>query len=383
MELLKNLQFIFQSILVFQCAVFAVFLLIPGKGNRTGNIFFALMLIFMGLITFGGILINQAEPGEVTDVGTVILFYFLFPFQYLWIPFFYLYTLTLTRHSFRFQKKHLIHFIPFGVIFIRVLIFVPLNRPVLIEKVMAPDLFYSFESDLYYIFEYVQFYFYTIVSIHVISRFRKQVKEIHSSISRTGLFWLSNVLYVILIWKSLKLFGVLLVMMNRMSAIYITIYILAGLLFIVFLSIMFLRGVNYPGVFLYVDEKQKGRKYEKTILPEELKEKYSAILTRHMEIEKPYLDPDLNLKILSDHLNIPLHHLSQVINSTFGQNYYDFINSYRIRESIRLLDEDISGTKTILEILYETGFNSKSVFNTFFKKYTKLTPTQYRKQHHS
>jgi len=216
----------------------------------------------------------------------------------------------------------------------------------------------------------------------LISRFRKQVKEIHSSISRIGLSWLSNVLYVIIIWKSSKLLGVLLVIMNCMSTIYITIYIIAGLLFIVFLSIMFLRGINYPGVFLFADEKTPGKKYEKTILSDELKEKYSVILTQHMDNEKPYLDPDLNLKMLSDQVNIPLHHLSQVINSKFGQNYYDFINSYRIRESMRLLNEDVSGRKTILEILYETGFNSKSVFNTFFKKYTNLTPTQYRKQRH-
>jgi len=341
------------------------------------------MLIFMGLITFGGILINQAEFAEVTERSTVIIFYFLFPFQYLWIPFIYLYTLTLTRHSFRFQKKHLIHFLPFGLIFIRVLLFVSWNSPEKIEKVMTPDLFHSFESIIYYVFEYVQFYFYTIASIFLIGRFRKQIKEIHSSINRIGLFWLSYVLYVIIIWKSSKLLGVLLVMTHRMSAIYITIYIIAGLMFIVFLSIMFLRGINYPGVFLFTDEKQPGRKYEKTILSEELKEKYSAILTRHMENKKPYLDPDLNLKILSDQVNIPLHHLSQVINSTFGQNYYDFINSYRIKESIRLLNDDVSGTKTILEILYETGFNSKSVFNTFFKKYTNLTPTQYRKQRNS
>jgi len=214
----------------------------------------------------------------------------------------------------------------------------------------------------------------------VIGQFRKQIKEIHSSINRIGLFWLSNVLYVIITWKTLKLVGVILVMTNLISAVFITVYILVGLLFIIFLSIMFLRGINYPSVFFYTDEKQPGKKYEKTILSEELREKYGAILTRYMENEKPYLDPDLNLRTLSNQVNIPSHHLSQVINSKFGQNYYDFINSYRIKESIRLLNEDVSGAKTILEILYETGFNSKSVFNTFFKKYTNPTPTQFRQQ---
>jgi AraC-like DNA-binding protein len=63
-----------------------------------------------------------------------------------------------------------------------------------------------------------------------------------------------------------------------------------------------------------------------------------------------------------------------------GQNFYDFINRHRIDEASRLLTNPADEKITILEVLYEVGFNSKSSFNTLFKKYTGLTPTEFRKK---
>ena len=70
-------------------------------------------------------------------------------------------------------------------------------------------------------------------------------------------------------------------------------------------------------------------------------------------------------------------YLSHVINASFNQNFRDFINSYRIEESkSRLVQDDMN----ILNIAYEVGFNSKSAFNTAFKKFTGMTPKEYRKK---
>jgi len=63
-----------------------------------------------------------------------------------------------------------------------------------------------------------------------------------------------------------------------------------------------------------------------------------------------------------------------------GQNFYDFINRYRILEAKQLLTNPKDPKITVLEVLYEVGFNSKSSFNTLFKKYTGLTPTEFRKK---
>jgi len=72
-------------------------------------------------------------------------------------------------------------------------------------------------------------------------------------------------------------------------------------------------------------------------------------------------------------LSLPL---SQIINESKNINFYDYVNSYRISEAKDLLSSNCD--KTILEILYEVGFNSKSAFNTAFKKFTSVTPSKYK-----
>jgi AraC-like DNA-binding protein len=71
--------------------------------------------------------------------------------------------------------------------------------------------------------------------------------------------------------------------------------------------------------------------------------------------------------------------LSVLINQNLHQHFFDFINEYRINAAKEILRNPSKKEFTILEILYEAGFNSKYSFNTAFKKHTGLTPTQFRK----
>ncbi|MDZ7724783.1 MAG: helix-turn-helix domain-containing protein [candidate division KSB1 bacterium] len=92
-----------------------------------------------------------------------------------------------------------------------------------------------------------------------------------------------------------------------------------------------------------------------------------------------YLNPDLTFEHLSEMTHIPLRSLSEVLNRTLNQNFYEFINSYRIQEAISMFSDPSARHSTILETLYSVGFNSKSSFNHFFKKSTGMTPSQYRR----
>ena len=96
--------------------------------------------------------------------------------------------------------------------------------------------------------------------------------------------------------------------------------------------------------------------------------------------QKPYLNPDLNLDNLAETLSIPTRNLSQIINVAFNQNFFDFISDYRIHEARRVLSDPAYKKQTILDILYEVGFNSKSSFNQLFKKKTGMTPSEFRKK---
>jgi len=72
--------------------------------------------------------------------------------------------------------------------------------------------------------------------------------------------------------------------------------------------------------------------------------------------------------------------LSQVINENIGKSFFDFVNEYRVRETKKALADSRSEQFSILGIAMDAGFNSKSAFYTAFKKYTGMTPSQFKEQ---
>jgi len=113
-------------------------------------------------------------------------------------------------------------------------------------------------------------------------------------------------------------------------------------------------------------------------------EKYDAIVSRlkdYMQQNKPFLDPYLSVETLAGQINLPSSELSLTINRVIGQHFFDFVNLYRVNLAAEMLIANEQQSKTVLEILYEVGFNSKSSFNTAFKKHLLMTPSQYRKSH--
>ena len=93
--------------------------------------------------------------------------------------------------------------------------------------------------------------------------------------------------------------------------------------------------------------------------------------------ERIYLDEELTLLKLSKLLMLTPHQLSKILSSKKEMNFRTLINSYRIQESMHLMS--IFPEKTILQIALESGFNSKSSFNSVFMKFSGMTPSDYRK----
>ena len=101
-------------------------------------------------------------------------------------------------------------------------------------------------------------------------------------------------------------------------------------------------------------------------------------VTEVMETDKIYQEPELTLQQLADKLQYPYYQVSQAINDGMNKNFYDLVNNYRIEEAKRLLLDPKNLNYTVLSVGFEAGFNSKTTFNTVFKKFTGLTPTEYR-----
>jgi len=99
-----------------------------------------------------------------------------------------------------------------------------------------------------------------------------------------------------------------------------------------------------------------------------------------MENEKAYQETELSLQSLAEKLGCPPYQVSQAINDGMNKNFYDLVNSYRVEEAKRLLLQPKNRNYTVLAVGFEAGFNSKTTFNTVFKKFTGLTPTDFRER---
>jgi AraC-like DNA-binding protein len=104
-------------------------------------------------------------------------------------------------------------------------------------------------------------------------------------------------------------------------------------------------------------------------------------LRNYMKNKKPYMNPELRLSDLSRELDIPAHKLSQVINTMADQNFFEFVNSYRVKEVKKRLPKTEYEHLTMAGIAEECGFNSSASFYRVFKQQTQMTPSQFLEQH--
>jgi len=119
-------------------------------------------------------------------------------------------------------------------------------------------------------------------------------------------------------------------------------------------------------------------KYKTSTLSTEQKEIILSKLKQLMENEKPFLNPSFSLPDLADKLRISIHQLSQAINEGLSKTFFELVAEYRVGEAKHLLIDQPN--IKIEEIAEQVGYNSKSSFNTVFKKITGKTPSEFRTQ---
>jgi len=169
------------------------------------------------------------------------------------------------------------------------------------------------------------------------------------------------------------------------------------LLYISLVAVLFLIGFDTIKSFKHLKDSQdnwvelpptldlssSSAKYAKSALNSEASLQIKDQLLQYMQEHKPYLATQLRIKQLSEQTNIPSHHISQVINELLGQNFYEFVNSFRVNEAAKILNNPKFEHFTYEAIGFEVGFNSKSAFYKAFKKEFNTTPAQYAKQSES
>ncbi|WP_310555865.1 helix-turn-helix domain-containing protein [Flavobacterium sp.] len=234
---------------------------------------------------------------------------------------------------------------------------------------------------------HIQFFIYFIAVFIILKKAKKLYLENYAGTNINSYNWLFQftivltILYLIALFKNIFKFS---------DYSNISEWIKVGLLILqLFIICWYLfKALNNPNLFRNIDSKLKlvsdivlEIKNNNQVMAIE-KEFNSTLLKlqNYMIEKKPYLNPSITIQNISDDIEIPVRDLSLLINHKLGQHFFDFINTYRIENAMKILKDSTKKEETVLEILYEVGFNSKSSFNTAFKKYTGTTPTSYRKQ---
>lgn len=121
------------------------------------------------------------------------------------------------------------------------------------------------------------------------------------------------------------------------------------------------------------------QKYAKSGLAKKDSYKIKTLLEEFIDTQKPYLNPELTIGKLANDLNVSQNHLSQTINEHFKQNFFTYINFHRVNYVKELIKKGESKNMSLLGLAFESGFSSKSSFNSVFKKITTQTPNEYKK----
>ncbi|MCU0844940.1 MAG: helix-turn-helix domain-containing protein [Spirochaetes bacterium] len=143
--------------------------------------------------------------------------------------------------------------------------------------------------------------------------------------------------------------------------------------------IYFLFKNRFPDFFKLFVREMKQTRYKRTIIKGIDQRAVNERLTELMDQEKLYRDMDLRMKDVAGRLLVTPHQFSQLVNESIKMDFRNYVNTYRVREAMRLLVENHE--RSIITICFEVGFSSKTSFNVTFKKMTGLSPKEYREKH--
>ncbi|MFD2523531.1 helix-turn-helix domain-containing protein [Emticicia soli] len=364
---------------VVQGFFLAFFFLTTKKGNKVAHRYLGLFLFSMAFA------ITEVLLGYTNyTFQTLYLVDMAEPLNFTVAPLSFLYIQTYITE--RFTKSQLLHFIPFFAYLIYMsVLFYPLP-----DTHHYNSYLYAFhpemtrvhcdytEKEWYYFFKhhvndlmFAHMVVYTLASFYIVFKaFKKEGLKLSSN-QHTKLSWARN--------QSVSLASIVVIFLvvKRTFIHDLGDHILAGHITLIIYAISF--SVISRSKFFHDEQQVKPtKKYEKSSLTSDIQDNTLSKLTELMETEKPFLNASFSLPTLAKMLAISPHHLSQILNEKIGQSFFDYIAAYRIREAQQLLSSPENAHIKIEEIAEMVGYNSKSAFNTSFKKIVGQTPSQFR-----
>jgi len=367
--------------------------------TRYGYWFLTLLFLSIALI-FADTSLNYLDVYEVHPALTL----FIEPLLFVFAPLIYLSVTYLTSPDKRVPLKIVFHFIPY-------LLVTGLYAFAYLKDSGGTQIANDADDQAVEIFLlllfFIHLFIYLYASIRKLKRHRLTLPLFVSNLSDNDYHWLYKVILGL----------------SFLSAISFAEVVFDQLHIPFYFSIFYLIAFYYIGiqiarqkdVFPFTSEQRAGvsdlisvqsadmkasitpewvefSKEEKDKSPDELSSVRRAVIAEEaiahcrdrllhlMESEKPYLDSDITLPRLAKLLDLTTYQTSYLINSCFNENFYLFINRYRLEKCKQMFTDPSCNHLSILGVAFEAGFNSKTTFNTAFKKATGLSPKEFRQK---
>ncbi|WP_299365857.1 AraC family transcriptional regulator [Winogradskyella sp.] len=360
---------------IFQGFITSTLLFITKKNSKS-NRFLALGLFSFCLLSTKPLL-HTLSLWETHFFG-----YFPNALELAVAPLFFFYVKSLFTPTFRFKNKHWLHFLPFFIsqayaffVYFSVLQTEDNSK----KKSIADDLFFNEVKQLDEYILLIATVLYLYQAFHLQKNYKKWLDDNTSDNQLPDFKWLKQLLQLFGFTALFLLIGRILSLLTTYEPIWFADY------FWKFLNLYIAFLIYYLGLKGYLQPHYSFPEIETTEKETVSTVNYSNSanhqkIERAMKEDKIFLNTQLSLQALANHLGLPQREVSQIINQYFKTNFRDFINHYRIEEVKSKLNHPNYSKMSILGIAMESGFSSETSFYRLFKKYVGMTPKQFLEQ---
>lgn len=347
-------------------------ILIRGQKNPMASRLVSVMLFLMILSNFGYLAIR-----------TELLFYIpqvyglSFGSLFLFGPLLYLYSGSILENGFEWQRKDWLHFLPF---MIQAATAIPWflhdseDWIAFIQTFLSGNLAVGLYPKIVYAVQNFHLLIYIVLTAQRIRLARHEHLQAKYTVPVSSrIRWLTGLtisLALLLVTVfSMYIFVIAHGKFNPMTN-YVYTVVTSGIIYFMAYSFVLNPELITPDFLL---------KY-RTYMPFDgaIGDQYLEKLKSLMDHDKLYVNPDLKLADLAVALGLPPHQVSKLINDKFGKSFTDLVNTYRVQEFIERVNLREYQSRSVFGLALDVGFNSKSAFNSAFKKVTGKTPSEFR-----
>lgn len=361
-----------------QGAVLAV-ALARRQNNRLPNRILAALVTALALMMAIGVFeARWALPAHPHLLG------FGAPLPFLFAPLLYLYVVALTRPAKRFDPHWLIHFAPFAVdvLFLLQVFYLKsgTEKVALATAPAAGDRAVAARAiDALMLIQAIGYLYASWIALR---RYARRIEGYFSDLARIDLQWLTGmVLAHAAVWSIVLVVRVL----NAAGFAPPVVHALSKTVQVASALVVFATGyvsLWQPELFETARAAEvtprPSPKYQRNRLADDEAAALARKLVAQMTDRKIYRDSGLTLQALADAVGATPHMVSQVLNLGIGKSFFVFVNTYRTEALMVALRDPAQRHRGVLELALEAGFNSKSTLNSFFKRHTGLTPSEFR-----